>query len=296
MVRARSATSWLRGILLANLVAEVTIVVTGGLVRLTGSGLGCPTWPQCVPGSYTPVPHQAEGYHRFIEFGNRTLTSVVSIAALLTVYAVWRWAARRRDLLVPAVVVVAGVGVQAVLGGITVRTGLNPVTVAAHFLVSMALVAASAYLLFRAPEPPGPRPLAVHPLVERVAWATCAVAAVVLALGTVVTGSGPHSGDADEPARFGLDPRSVSWLHADAVMLFCGLVVAVWVAARLTGSSAAPGRAWAAVLVVTLAQGVVGYTQYFTGLPWAVVLVHMLLASLLVVALVRGMVRLRASA
>ncbi len=296
MVRARSATSWLRGILLANLVAEVTIVVTGGLVRLTGSGLGCPSWPQCVPGSYTPVPHQAEGYHRFIEFGNRTLTSVVSIAALLTVYAVWRWAARRRDLLVPAVVVVAGVGVQAVLGGITVRTGLNPVTVAAHFLVSMALVAASAYLLFRAPEPPGTRPLAVHPLVERVAWATCAVAAVVLALGTVVTGSGPHSGDADEPARFGLDPRSVSWLHADAVMLFCGLVVAVWVAARLTGSSAAPGRAWAAVLVVTLAQGVVGYTQYFTGLPWAVVLVHMLLASLLVVAVVRGMVRLRASA
>ena len=114
--------------------------------------------------------------------------------------------------------------------------------------------------------------------------------------GTVVTGSGPHSGDADEPARFGLDPRSISWLHADAVMLFCGLVVAVWVAARLTGSSAAPGRAWAAVLVVTLAQGVVGYTQYFTGLPWAVVLVHMLLASLLVVAVVRGMVRLRASA
>lgn len=296
MVRTRSATSWLPGLLLANLVVEVTIVVTGGLVRLTGSGLGCPTWPQCVPGSYTPVPHQAEGYHRFIEFGNRTLTSVVSIAALLTVYAVWRWAARRRDLLVPAVVVVAGVGVQAVLGGITVRTGLNPFTVAAHFLVSMALVAASAYLLFRAPEPPGNRPLAVHPLVERVAWATCGVAAVVLVLGTVVTGSGPHSGDADQPARFGLDPRSVSWLHADAVMLFCGLVVAVWVAARLTGSSAAPGRAWATVLVVTLAQGVVGYTQYFTGLPWAVVLVHMLLASLLVVALVRGMVRLRSSA
>lgn len=296
MVRTRSATSWLRGLLLANLVVEVTIVVTGGLVRLTGSGLGCPTWPQCVPGSYTPVPHQAEGYHRFIEFGNRTLTSVVSIAALLTVYAVWRWAARRRDLLGPAVVVVAGVGVQALLGGVTVRTGLNPFTVAAHFLVSMALVAASAYLLFRAPEPPGHRPLAVHPVVEQVAWATCAVAAVVLVLGTVVTGSGPHSGDADQPARFGLDPRSVSWLHADAVMLFCGLVVAVWVAARLTGSSAAPGRAWANVLVVTLAQGVVGYTQYFTGLPWAVVLVHMLLASLLVVALVRAMVRLRSSA
>lgn len=287
---------WLPRILLANLVVEVLIVVTGGLVRLTGSGLGCPSWPECVPGSYTPVPHQAEGWHRYIEFGNRTLTSVVSLAAIATVYAVWRWAAGRRDLLVPAVGVLVGVGVQAVLGGITVRTGLNPVTVAAHFLVSMCLVATATYLVVRAQEPVGPRPLVVHPLVERLGWATCAVAAVVLALGTVVTGSGPHSGDADEPARFGFDPRTISWLHADAVMLFVGLVVAVWVASRITTETALPGRAWAAVFVVTLAQGVVGYTQYVTGLPWVVVLVHMLLATLLVVALTRAMVRLRSAA
>ena len=285
----------LRLVLLVNLAVEVLIVVTGGLVRLTGSGLGCPTWPECVPGSYTPVAHQAEGWHRYIEFGNRTLTSVVSVAAIATVYAVWRWAGGRRDLLVPSCVVLLGVGVQAVLGGITVRTGLNPVTVAAHFLVSMGLVAASAYLLFRAPEPAGHRALTVHPVVERLGFATCAVAAVVLALGTVVTGSGPHSGDADEPARFGFDPRTISWLHADAVMLFVGLVVAVWVACRLSGPSTAPSRAWGAVFGVTVAQGVVGYTQYLTGLPWVVVLVHMLLASLLVVALVRAMVTLRAS-
>lgn len=291
---ASAGRVWLPRILLANLVVEVLIVVTGGLVRLTGSGLGCPTWPQCVPGSYTPVPHQAEGWHRYIEFGNRTLTSVVSIAALATVYAVWRWAARRRDLLVPALGVLAGVGVQAVLGGITVRTGLNPFTVSAHFLVSMCLVATSAYLVFRAPEPAGPRPLVVHPLVQRLGWATCAVAAVVLILGTVVTGSGPHSGDADEPARFGLDPRTISWLHADAVMLFVGLVIAMWIASRLGDGPAAPGRAWAVVLVVTLAQGVVGYTQYLTGLPWVVVLVHMFLATVLVVTLTRAMVRLRA--
>jgi cytochrome c oxidase assembly protein subunit 15 len=209
------------------------------------------------------------------------------------VYAVWRWAARRRDLLVPAFLVLGGVGVQAVLGGITVRTGLNPLTVAAHFLVSMALVATSSFLVFRAPEPPGPRALTVHPLTERLAWAACAVAAVVLSLGTVVTGSGPHSGDATEPARFGFDPRSVAWLHADAVMLFVGLVVAVWVAARLTGSTPRPARAWSVVLGVTVAQGVVGYTQYFTGLPWGLVLVHLLLASLLVVALTRATMALR---
>jgi cytochrome c oxidase assembly protein subunit 15 len=280
---------------MANLVVEVLIVVTGGLVRLTGSGLGCPTWPQCVPGSYIPVAHQAQGWHRYVEFGNRTLTSVVSIAAIATVYAVWRWGARRRDLMVPAWVVLGGVVTQAILGGITVRTGLSPITVAAHFLVSMCLVAASAYLVFRSPEPPGPRALVVPVLVERLGWGACAVAAVVLALGTVVTGSGPHSGDANAPARFGFDPRSVSWLHADTVMLFLGLALAVWLAARLTATSTAPARAWVGVLAVTLLQGVVGYTQYFTGLPWGVVLAHMLLACLLVVALTRGMVRLRTS-
>jgi cytochrome c oxidase assembly protein subunit 15 len=221
---------------------------------------------------------------------------VVSIAAIATVYAVWRWAARRRDLMVPAWVVLGGVVTQAILGGVTVRTGLSPITVAAHFLVSMCLVAASAYLVFRSPEPPGPRALAVPVLVERLGWAACAVAAVVLALGTVVTGSGPHSGDASAPARFGFDPRSVSWLHADTVMLFLGLTLAVWLAARLTATTTAPARAWVAVLAVTLLQGVVGYTQYFTGLPWGVVLAHMLLACLLVVALTRGMVRLRAKA
>lgn len=284
---------WLHPVLLLNLVVEVLIVVTGGLVRLTGSGLGCPTWPQCVPGSYTPVPHQAEGWHRYIEFGNRTLTSVVSVAAIATVFAVWRWAGRRRDLLVPAWVVLGGVGVQAVLGGVTVRTGLNPYTVSLHFLVSMLLVASAAYLVAREPAATGRRPLVVHPLVEKLGFVTCAVAAVVLALGTVVTGSGPHSGDADEPARYGLDPRMISWLHADTVMLFLGLAVAVWLAARLTGTTAAPARAWLAVLGVTLLQGVVGYTQYFTGLPWGVVLAHMLLACLLVVALTRAMVALR---
>ncbi|HEV7196046.1 MAG TPA: COX15/CtaA family protein, partial [Pedococcus sp.] len=139
-----TGATWLPRVLMANLVVEVLIVVTGGLVRLTGSGLGCPTWPQCVPGSYIPVAHQAQGWHRYIEFGNRTLTSVVSIAAIATVYAVWRWTGRRRDLMVPAWVVLGGVATQAILGGITVRTGLSPITVSAHFLVSMCLVAASA--------------------------------------------------------------------------------------------------------------------------------------------------------
>ena len=196
---------------------------------------------------------------------------------------------------VAAVAVLGGVVAQAVLGGATVLLGLHPATVAAHFLLSAALIAAASYLWFaRSETAAAPVPL-VPPLVTRLAWGTSAVAAVVLALGTVVTGSGPHSGDADEPARFGFDARTVSWLHADVVMLLLGLVVATWLTARLTAAPgvAGPGRAWLAVLLVSLAQGLVGYVQYFTDLPEALVVAHMLGASLLVVALTHGILALR---
>lgn len=287
------ARSLLRPVLVTNLVLEIGIVVTGGLVRLTGSGLGCPTWPQCVPGSFTPVPHQEQGIHKLIEFGNRTLTSVVGIAAILVILAVWRWAPQRRSLRLLSFLPLLGVVAQAVLGGVTVLTHLHPATVASHFLLSMLIVMLSALLVQRAGEgDAAPTPL-VRGEVSLLARVTAGVGAVVLALGTVVTGSGPHSGDAAHPTRFGFDPRSVSWLHADAVMLFLGLVVAVLVAVRLTTAEAGPRRAWTAVLVVTLAQGLVGYTQYFTGLPEAVVAVHMLGACLLVAALTFGVLSLR---
>jgi heme a synthase len=290
----RTGSRWLAPILLANLVAEVGIVVTGGLVRVTGSGLGCPTWPECVDGSITPTVEQAEGFHKYIEFGNRTLTSVLVVLAVATVVAVWLWAGRRA-MKVGALVVLGGVFAQAILGGITVRLGLNPATVAAHFLLSMALVSASSYLWFARHDGAGaPRPL-VPPLVTRLGWVTVAAGAAVLTLGTVVTGSGPHSGDADEPNRFGFDPRTVSWLHADLVMIFIGLVVATWLAARLTAADGerGPARAWLVVLAVSLAQGLIGYVQYFTKLPEALVVAHMLGASLLVVALTNGVLALR---
>ncbi len=290
----RPGPFWLSAILLANLVAEVGIVVTGGLVRVTGSGLGCPTWPECTDGSITPTVEQAEGFHKYIEFGNRTLTGVLLVLALATVLAVWRWAPRRA-MWVGAALVLVGVLGQAVLGGITVLLGLNPAIVAAHFLVSMSLVAVSSYLWFARHEEAVPPRLLVAPLVTRLGWATVAVGAAVLTLGTVVTGSGPHSGDADEPNRFGVDPRTASWLHADLVMIFIGLVVATWLAARLTAvdDERRPARAWLVVLGVALAQGLIGYVQYFTGLPEALVIAHMLGASLLVVALTSGILALR---
>jgi cytochrome c oxidase assembly protein subunit 15 len=289
---AESTNPWLRRVLLVNLILEIGIVVTGGLVRLSGSGLGCPTWPQCVPGSFTPVAEQAQGFHKLIEFGNRTLTSVVGIAAVLVIAAIWRWAPTRRGLRRISVLPLVGVMLQAVLGGITVLTGLNPALVAAHFLASMVLVSLSTYLLYRVSEGDEPPVPLVRPEIRAVARVTAGLGAVVLVLGTVVTGSGPHSGDASTP-RFGFDPRTISWLHADAVMLFVGLTVAVLLAVQLTATNPRPRRAWHAIFGITVLQGLVGYTQYLTGLPEVLVLVHMLGASLLAVSLTYGVLTLR---
>ena len=295
--------SFVRPILVANLVGEIVIVITGGIVRLTGSGLGCPTWPECVPGSFTPVPHQEEGIHKLIEFGNRTLTGVVGLLALACVWVVFTRMRRRRPLLLVAVGLVAGVLLQAVVGGIAVRMTLSPVVVAFHFLLSMVMIALSTMLL-RGSEDGwspdgtadlGPRELLVPHLVSTLAWVTAGVCAAVLVLGTIVTGSGPHSGDAEQPARTGFDPRSVAWLHADVVMLFVGLVVAVLVAVWLTSSSDRAKATWRGVLLVTLLQGAIGYVQYFTGLPEVLVGLHMLGASLLVVTMVLGVMNLRSN-
>lgn len=271
-----------RAVLVANVVVQVGIVVTGGLVRLTGSGLGCPTWPQCVPGSYTPVVEQSEGIHSLVEFGNRLLSFVVGVVALATVVAVWRLG--RRHLRLLGALPLVGSALQAALGGVTVLTSLHPATVAAHFLLSMVLVAASTVLLLRVREPDGPaRPVVPAP-VRSLGLLLAVVAAAVLTVGTVVTGSGPHSGDAETPARFGLDPRTVSWLHADLVLLFLGLLVGLLVTLAVTGAPAVVRRRGWWLLGVTLAQGAIGYVQYATDLPEALVAAHMVGASLLVVA------------
>ena len=298
-----------RRILLANVVAEVGIVVTGGLVRLTGSGLGCPTWPECTDDSLVPVASQSEGFHKFIEFGNRLLTFAVLIAAVAALVVVLRpWLAKRfpgisllgepgaarRPLVWLAVAVNFGIVAQAALGGITVLLDLNPAVVAAHFLLSMAMIAA-AYLLYRRGSDPGDRPMTivVRQELRWVAYALVVFCVAVLVLGTVVTGSGPHSGDADAIARFGLDVRMVSWLHADMVMLFLGLALAFTLGARLSGAPGHAARAGIALLLACLAQGAIGYTQYFTGVPVPLVSLHMLGACLVWVATLEVLVSTR---
>jgi heme a synthase len=254
---------------LANAIANGVIVVTGGAVRLTGSGLGCPTWPRCTDESFVVTPELAG--HGVIEFGNRMLTFLLTAAAIATVVVVFRSA--RRDLRKLAILSFLGIPAQALLGGATVLTGLNPWTVAAHFLLSMVLVAVATILWLRSREPGVGQPLLRRPFVLLVGG-IAAVTGVVLVLGTVVTGSGPHSGD-PKAGRTGLDPELVSQVHADVVFLLLGLTVALLVALYATDSPDRIRRAARDLLIVQLAQGVVGYVQYFTDLPIALVLVHM---------------------
>lgn len=286
---------WAWWVFVANLVGQIVIIVTGGVVRLTGSGLGCPTWPQCTQGSFVPTAVQNEGFHKFIEFGNRTVSFVLGALAIAAVYAAWRHGRDSRAagyvprpaLLWLSVIPLVGTVGQAVLGGIIVLTGLSPLIVGAHLLVSMAVVAGCVVLVVRAGEP-GDEP--VVPAVRRelvwAAWLALALAAVVVTLGVLVTGSGPHAGDVDVP-RLGLDPRTMSWVHADTVMLYLGVLLASWLGARLTDAPRAYRGAVVVALVVALAQGVVGYTQYFTGLPWVIVAIHLLGASLVWASTVR---------
>ncbi|WP_269176144.1 COX15/CtaA family protein [Modestobacter sp. VKM Ac-2986] len=264
-------------VLLANVIANGVIVVTGGAVRLTGSGLGCPTWPECTDGSIRPTPELAG--HGLIEFGNRLLTFVVLLTAVATVVAVF--ASVRRDLRKLAVLSFLGIPAQAALGGVTVLTGLNPWTVAAHFLVSTVLIAIATVLWLRSREP-GVGQLVVRRPFALLVTGIAATVAAVQVVGTVVTGSGPHSGD-PEAGRTGLDPELVSQLHADFVFLLIGLTIALLVALSATDSPGRVRRATRDLLVVELLQGVIGYVQYFTGLPVVAVLLHMAGAVLITV-------------
>ena len=280
------AARWLRPAALASLVANIAIVVTGGVVRLTGSGLGCPTWPRCTDQSF--VPHRALGIHSAIEFGNRMVTFVLAAVAIATVVVAWR--AGRRVVLRLAVLLALGVPAQAVIGGITVLTDLNPWIVSLHLLLSMAMVAVAVTLVRRVGEGDGPPRLLVPPGQAWLARATFAVGWVVLYVGTVVTGSGPHAGDVHAP-RNGLDPRALSQLHTDVVFLFLGLTVAAVLVLRSAPSVVR--RSAGVLLAVELAQGLVGFVQYATDLPVALVAVHLLGAALVSAAMTWFLVSVR---
>ena len=256
---------------------QSALVVTGGAVRLTGSGLGCPTWPECTPGSYTPVPHQAEPQlNVWIEFGNRLLTFVLVIASAAVIIAVLK--SKRKDLRGLAIGQFLGIFGQGILGGITVLTDLNPIPVAGHLLLSIILIAGATSLYARRYSP------AVFvkaaPLTSKISMAHVAISFIVIILGTIVTGSGPHAGDA-QAKRFDFDIRTVAWLHADVVIFLLGITFAFYVA---QGTSAHTKKAIKIFTVIALAQGAIGYVQYFTGIPEILVAAHLLGATLVWIA------------
>ena len=263
---------------LANLAAQILIVVTGGLVRLTGSGLGCSTWPLCEPGSFTPVFHEATSYHAFVEFGNRTLTGVLAAVALALLVALIRTRAPRPQRAL-GWAVIALIGVQAVVGGLSVHLELHPAVVGLHMYVSFVLIAVSAYLvsLIRFAGVPTRAP-SYAPL----AWVLAGAGAVLMFLGVLTTGTGPHSGDDDAPYRFALDPLAITRAHSGSAWLFLGLLAATVWASWKVGDGL---RRWTALAVLVVVQGALGYAQYFTGLPIWLVLAHMFLAACLVAAL-----------
>lgn len=268
----------------ALLAANTVIILTGGAVRLTASGLGCPTWPRCTDDSF--VPHSSLGIHGVIEFGNRMLTYVLIAVAIAAWIAVWRWAGTTRPLRRLATVLALGIPLQGVIGGITVLTNLNPWVVALHLLLSLGLVSGSVLLVVQVG---GYGSSAVSPAATRIVWAIYAVTWLALYLGTVVTGSGPHAGDANAP-RNGLDPQVMSHVHAASVYVLVALTVVLVVQLRGSGT---PYRWALALLGVELAQGVIGFTQYWTGLPLLLVGVHLLGATVLVAVATRLLVSIR---
>jgi cytochrome c oxidase assembly protein subunit 15 len=265
---------------LASLVVNVLIVLTGGTVRLTASGLGCPTWPRCTEDSF--VPQGELGVHGAIEFGNRLVTFVLAAVAIATFLTAWKYG--RPTLARLALLLGLGVPAQAVVGGITVLTDLNPWIVAFHLLVSMAMIQVAVILLRRLREGDGPAHATVPGAVGWLVRTTFVVGWAVLYLGTIVTGSGPHAGDVDAP-RNGLDPATLSQLHTDAVFLLLGLTIGcLFALCAVAAPARAVGAAWV-LLALELAQGVVGFVQYFTGLPVVLVGLHLLGSALVAAAL-----------
>ena len=281
----RTVDARVRGLAVASLIGQTLLVVTGGAVRLTASGLGCPTWPRCTDTSLVNTPEM--GIHGFIEFGNRLLTfALAAVAALMLVY-LWNLRKERRDLFLLALGLLASIPAQAVIGGITVLTNLNPWVVGLHFLVSMALVVFATLLVNRAFGRAGRfvalRLPALPGVMRPVTAAVAIFSSLAVMLGVVVTGSGPHAGDADAP-RNGLDWDLFSHIHAvPAYLITAGTAVALALVLirRITGPFRA---AVAGLLGVTVLQAIIGFTQYYNGIPALLVGAHMLGAALLMAA------------
>lgn len=276
---------------LATVVMGVVIVVTGGVVRLTQSGLGCSTWPTCTPESLTPTP--AMGINGIIEFTNRTLTYVLCAFVGVAIIAARSRTPWRRDLTRLGWAQFWLVMSNAVIGGMVVLTGLNPYIVGSHFLSTTGLLTVAVVMWQRTREGTGPaRDLVARP-VRQLSWLLVGASAVLIVVGVAVTGAGPHAGDARHVHRIPVDWREITQLHVDFVYIVTGLTIALWFALRAVGGPSAARRRVVELFAVLMSQGVVGYVQYFTHLPSVVVGVHMFGSCLVWIAVLRVPLALR---
>ena len=258
-----------------SLATQIGIVVTGGAVRLTGSGLGCPTWPRCTEDSFVSTPEM--GFHGVIEFGNRLLTFVLLIVAILTFITVLRARKQRKGLLLPSIGLGVGIIAQAVIGGITVLTGLNSWVVGLHFLVSGLLIALASLLVWRIYSP-APEPISYFAQLTR--WPIIIFGSVAIVIGVVVTGAGPHAGDANTP-RNGLDLEIWQHYHSYPAYIMTGLMLIALISQwQMQKSWSITVRALAIGTLIAIAQAIVGIIQARTGVPALLVGIHMLGAAL----------------
>ncbi|MFC9164004.1 heme A synthase [Streptomyces fungicidicus] len=280
-----------RRAVLAALVMAVVIVVTGGAVRLTGSGLGCPTWPKCTDDSLAATREM--GLHGVIEFGNRLLTYVLCAAVGWAIIAARSEKPYRRGLTRLGWAQFWIVMGNAILGGIVVLVGLNPYTVAAHFLLSTALIAVAVVMWQRTREGDGePRPL-VGKAVQQLVWCMVAASVLLIAVGTVVTGAGPHAGDSSDVPRMPLDWETVSKLHAVLAWIVVTLTFALWFVLKAVDAPGGPLARTRELFVILLAQGAIGYVQYFTDLPEVLVGLHMFGSCVMWIWVLRVLLSLR---
>ena len=281
----------MRRLALASVIADAAIMSTGAAVRLSSSGLGCPDWPRCSSADIVASKNAGQTLiNTWIEFGNRLLNFPLVLIAALVFIAAWRFqgpgGSRRRDLFWLGVAQPAGIVAQAVIGGIVVLTKLNPAAVSIHFLVSASIVAAAVTLHVRCTEGSGPPVLVVRRDLRLLSAALAAVTGVMLAAGTVVTGTGPLAGHADTP-RYKLPLEGVTQLHADIGWLLCGLAVALVLGLRVSGAPPRAMRAGWIVIASLGLQGMIGYIQYFTHLPAGLVWVHVTGSVIVWIAVLR---------
>ena len=260
------------------LVVSILIIFTGGVVRVTGSGLGCPTWPSCNPDSLAPTG--VMGIHGIIEFANRVFSAFMAVPVAWVIIAARLQKPRERSLTRLAWSQFWLVVANAIAGGITVLTGLNPWVVSLHFVMAIALLSTTTLTWHRVHERVQVTPPPARPSARRLSWVLVVASLVLIMVGTLVSGSGPHSGDSAEVSRMPLDWVAVTIVHGLLGTATLVLAIVLWVVLRRDPNAVLARRRVVIFVAVVIAQGAIGVIQALDSLPALLVAIHLLGAAI----------------